>query len=98
MVKPERALRVIRRGNGDKATKQRMATVAAVHDHRAPPTSDFCSEPPSTGTESLSLPRREQYRRIGPRPPMAWAAARTSPVAQQQWRHSDAKALLAASR
>lgn len=31
MVKPERALRVVRRGKGQKANKKRMATVAAVH-------------------------------------------------------------------
>jgi len=31
MVKPERALRVVRRGKGEKASKKRMATVAAVH-------------------------------------------------------------------
>ena len=31
MVKPERALRVIRRCKGEKANKKRMATVAAVH-------------------------------------------------------------------
>ncbi|MCA1681029.1 MAG: hypothetical protein LC777_19865, partial [Actinobacteria bacterium] len=31
MVKPERALRVVRRGKGKKANKKRMATVAAVH-------------------------------------------------------------------
>jgi hypothetical protein len=31
MVKPERALRVLRRGKGEKANKKRMATVAAVH-------------------------------------------------------------------
>lgn len=30
MVKPEKALRVVRRGKGDKANKKRMATVAAV--------------------------------------------------------------------
>jgi hypothetical protein len=32
MVKPERALRVVRRGKGEKANKKRMATVAAVHN------------------------------------------------------------------
>lgn len=32
MVKPERALRVVRRGKGIKANKKRMATVAAVHN------------------------------------------------------------------
>lgn len=32
MVKPERALRVVRRGRGEKANKKRMATVAAVHN------------------------------------------------------------------
>jgi hypothetical protein len=32
MVKPERALRVVRRGKGQKANKKRMATVAAVHN------------------------------------------------------------------
>lgn len=31
MVRPERALRVVRRGKGQKANKKRMATVAAVH-------------------------------------------------------------------
>jgi len=31
MVKPERALRVVRPGKGEKANKKRMATVAAVH-------------------------------------------------------------------
>ena len=31
MVKPEQALRVVRRGKGEKANKKRMATVAAVH-------------------------------------------------------------------
>lgn len=31
MVRPERALRVVRRGKGEKANKKRMATVAAVH-------------------------------------------------------------------
>ncbi|MCA1699265.1 MAG: ISKra4 family transposase [Actinobacteria bacterium] len=31
MVKPERALRAVRRGKGEKANKKRMATVAAVH-------------------------------------------------------------------
>jgi hypothetical protein len=31
MVKPERALRVVRRSKGEKANKKRMATVAAVH-------------------------------------------------------------------
>jgi hypothetical protein len=31
MVKPERALRVVRRGKGQKANKKRMATVATVH-------------------------------------------------------------------
>ncbi len=32
MVKPERTLRVVRRGKGQKANKKRMATVAAVHN------------------------------------------------------------------
>lgn len=32
MVKPELALRVVRRGKGQKANKKRMATVAAVHN------------------------------------------------------------------
>jgi hypothetical protein len=32
MVKPERALRVVRRAKGQKANKKRMATVAAVHN------------------------------------------------------------------
>jgi hypothetical protein len=32
MVKPERALRVVRRGKGEKTNKKRMATVAAVHN------------------------------------------------------------------
>ena len=32
MVKPERALRVVRRSKGQKANKKRMATVAAVHN------------------------------------------------------------------
>ena len=32
MVKPERALRVVRRSKGEKANKKRMATVAAVHN------------------------------------------------------------------
>jgi hypothetical protein len=32
MVKPQRALRVVRRGKGEKANKKRMATVAAVHN------------------------------------------------------------------
>jgi hypothetical protein len=32
MVKPERTLRVVRRGKGQKANKKRMATVAAVQD------------------------------------------------------------------
>jgi hypothetical protein len=40
MVKPERALRVVRRAKGEKANKKRMATVAAVHSqapvHRTP--------------------------------------------------------------
>jgi len=31
MVKPERALRVVRRSKGQKANKKRMATVATVH-------------------------------------------------------------------
>jgi hypothetical protein len=31
MVKPERALRVVRRAKGQKANKKRMATVATVH-------------------------------------------------------------------
>jgi hypothetical protein len=43
MVKPERALRVVRRGKGEKANKKRMATVAAVHNQapiaRTPPAS-----------------------------------------------------------
>jgi len=34
MVKPERALRVVRRGKGQKANKKRMATVAAVHSQQ----------------------------------------------------------------
>jgi hypothetical protein len=31
MVKPERALRVVRRGKGEKGNNKRMATVATVH-------------------------------------------------------------------
>ena len=37
MVKPERALRVVRRGKGEKANKKRMATVAAVHSQAPVP-------------------------------------------------------------
>ena len=53
MVKPERALRVVRRGKGEKANKKRMATVAAVHNQaplvRTPQEvldSLFCTEQP----------------------------------------------------
>lgn len=51
MVKPERALRVVRRGKGEKANKKRMATVAAV----------FTQQPrvrtPEEVVESLFEPR-----------------------------------------
>ena len=36
MVKPDGAERVVRRGQGEKANKKKMATVAAVHSQ--PPT------------------------------------------------------------
>ena len=52
MVKPERALRVVRRGKGKKANKKRMATVAAVHSQApvirtARRCSQACSRPAS---------------------------------------------------
>jgi len=54
MVKPEKALRVVRRGRGEKANKKRMATVAAV----------FTQQPrPRTPQEVV-----ESLFRSGPRP------------------------------
>ena len=59
MVKPERALRVVRRGKGEKANKKRMATVAAVHSQapviRTP--KDVLSSLFATG-EPLQRPKR----------------------------------------
>jgi hypothetical protein len=54
MVKPETALRVVRRGKGEKANKKRMATVAAV----------FTQEPRVRTPEEVV----ESLFRTGPRP------------------------------
>ena len=56
MVKPERALRVVRRGKGEKANKKRMATVAAVH-----------SQTPVVRTPQEVLDSLFQTERPGPR-------------------------------
>ena len=70
MVKPERALRVLRRGKGEKANKKRMATVAAVH-----------SQPPIVRTPEEVLSslfatgeRPERPKRTPPHHKRVWAS------------------------
>ena len=62
MVKPERALRVVRRGKGQKANKKRMATVAAVHN-QAP-----VVRTPQEVLDSLFATGEQPERRPRPRP------------------------------
>jgi hypothetical protein len=62
MVKPERALRVVRRGKGEKANKKRMATVAAVH-HQAP-----VVRTPQDVLDSLFQTHDRHQRQPRPRP------------------------------
>lgn len=73
MVKPEKALRVVRRGKGEKANKKRMATVAAVFTQQPrprtpedvvaslfdPPPPRLADAPPSPGPRA---PRPEHKR------------------------------------
>ena len=70
MVKPERALRVVRRGKGEKANKKRMATVAAVHSQapliRTP--KDVLSSLFTTGE------RPERPKRTPPHHKRVWAS------------------------
>jgi hypothetical protein len=70
MVKPERAVRVIRRGKGEKANKKRMATVAAVHT-QAP-----VIRTPKDVLDSLFEPdqRPERPKRIPPQHKRVWAS------------------------
>ncbi len=62
MVKPERALRVVRRGKGKKANKKRMATVAAVHNQ--PPV----TRTPQEVLDSLFDAGERPQRQPRPRP------------------------------
>jgi hypothetical protein len=62
MVKPERALRVVRRSKGQKANKKRMATVAAVHN-QAP-----VQRTPQEVLDSLFETSERSERRPRPRP------------------------------
>jgi hypothetical protein len=64
MVKPEQALRVVRRGKGEKANKKRMATVAAVFTQQPRPRT------PEEVVESLfdSKPRLVDADPAPPRP------------------------------
>jgi len=73
MVKPEQALRVVRRGRGKKANKKRMATVAAV----------FSQEPrPCTPEEMIErlfyegprIKREVPVRQQGPQHKRIWAS------------------------
>ena len=70
MVKPERALRVIRRCKGEKANKKRMATVAAVHS-QAPVT-----RTPKDVLDSLFAAdqRPERQKRTPPQHKRVWAS------------------------
>ncbi len=70
MVKPERALRVVRRGKGEKANKKRMPTVAAVH-----------SQPPNVRTPAEVIdslfgtdPAAERPKRPKPSHKRVWAS------------------------
>jgi hypothetical protein len=62
MVKPERALRVVRRTKGQKANKKRMATVAAVHN-QAP-----VQRTPQEVLDSLFESDQRPERQSRPRP------------------------------
>jgi hypothetical protein len=62
MVKPERALRVVRRTRGQKANKKRMATVAAVHN-QAP-----AVRTPQDVLDSLFETSQRDERQPRPRP------------------------------
>ena len=70
MVKPERALRVVRRGKGQKANKKRMATVAAVHSQ--PP----IARTPKEVIDSLfdTDPEQERPKRPKPSHKRVWAS------------------------
>ena len=70
MVKPERALRVVRRGKGEKANKKRMATVAAVHN-QAP-----MARTPQQVLDSLfcTVQRPEREPRVRPSHKRVWAS------------------------
>jgi hypothetical protein len=70
MVKPERALRVVRRGKDEKANKKRMATVAAVHSQ--PP----ILRTPSEVIDSLfaTNPAAERPKRAKPTHKRVWAS------------------------
>jgi hypothetical protein len=70
MVRPERALRVVRRGKGQKANKKRMATVAAVHN-QAP-----VARTPQEVLDSLfrAGERRERQPRPRPSHKRVWAS------------------------
>jgi hypothetical protein len=62
MVKPERTLRVVRRGKGQKANKKRMATVAAVHNQTP------VLRTPQQVLDSLFLTDGRPDRQARPRP------------------------------
>lgn len=62
MVKPERALRVVRRSKGQKANKKRMATVATVHNQ--PPV----ARTPQQVLDSLFSSGQQPERQRRPRP------------------------------
>ena len=62
MVRPERALRVVRRGKGQKANKKRMATVAAVHNQAPVPRT------PQEVLDSLFCAGERPERQPRPRP------------------------------
>ena len=70
MLKPERALRVVRRGKGEKANKKRMATVAAVHS-QAP-----VIRTPKHVLDSLFAAgeRQERPKRTPPQHKRVWAS------------------------
>jgi hypothetical protein len=70
MVKPERALRVVRRTKGEKANKKRMATVAAVHS-QAP-----LARTPEEVLASLfqTSERPERRKRTPPHHKRVWAS------------------------
>lgn len=77
MVKPEQALRTVRRGKGEKANKKRMATVAAVFtQHPRPRTPEEVVE--SLFYEGPRLVKRPNEKRLAPEYKRVWASLEKS--------------------